>query len=416
MSSRPSDTPSFSAHRRLATAGFALLAAVAIAVAGLAVRSAARQPPESELPRLADLLQKTIDGAGVEAAVAQYRTLLEQGFPGVRESEAGINSLGYARLGAGDVAGAIRIFELNVETHPGSANVHDSLAEAQLAAGDTAAAIASYRRAVEIDPKMKSAGAALARLTGYRRPPLRPMVYFHIAGGAIGILSGFVAGALKKGTRRHAMAGRVFTISMLSMSTSAIYIALSDPEGAVINVLMGTLTFYLVATSWWTARQRTGEAGLFDAGAWLVGLAAAAGLLYFGVEAAVSASGARDGIPARIYLIFGSVALLAVVGDLLRIRRGNLAGAPRLARHLWRMAAALFIAVTSFFLGQPQVFPVALRESGLLGLPPLLVVLFLVFWLARVRFAKRYGWRRAKEREREREKREEPMPAHTVAG
>jgi hypothetical protein len=53
-------------------------------------------------------------------------------------------------------------------------------------------------------------------------------------------------------------------------------------------------------------------------------------------------------------------------------------------RHLWRMCTGLFIAVGSFFLGQPQVFPVAVRNSGLLVVPTLLVIVSLGYWLFRV--------------------------------
>jgi hypothetical protein len=71
--------------------------------------------------------------------------------------------------------------------------------------------------------------------------------------------------------------------------------------------------------------------------------------------------------------------------DLRMILRGGISGPPRLARHIWRMCTALFVATGSFFIGQPQVFPAALRGSPILfslGLAPLG---FMIFWLFRVR-------------------------------
>ena len=47
-----------------------------------------------------------------------------------------VNLLGYEKLQAGDAAGAIELFLLNVEAYPKSANAHDSLADGYLAAGD----------------------------------------------------------------------------------------------------------------------------------------------------------------------------------------------------------------------------------------------------------------------------------------
>ena len=342
--------------------------------------------PESR--KLSELLTETIEKDGIAAAVAQYRELRERGFPGIRESEADTNSLGYALLRKREKESAISLFHLNAETHPESANVHDSLGEAYLAAGETALALASYERVLAIAPTSKSAGVTLRRLTGRERPPYRPMLWVHIAAGSLGLLAGAAAAILRKGTRRHAVAGNFFFGSMLGLTSSAVYIALTSPDGAVINILMGLLTAYLVTTSWWTARRRGVETGLFDRIALLAALAVSSGLFYYGLAAASSASGRKDGIPATVYLVFGSVALLADGLDLRMIANGGVSGARRLARHLWRMCVALFIAVMSFFQGQPQVFPEALRNSGLLIVPGLLVVLLLIVWLVRLRFSK----------------------------
>ncbi|HEY8796026.1 MAG TPA: hypothetical protein VIM15_13895 [Gemmatimonadaceae bacterium] len=74
------------------------------------------------------------------------------------------------------------------------------------------------------------------------------------------------------------------------------------------------------------------------------------------------------------------------------IRSGGLAslrGAPRLARHLWRMCFALFIATMSFFLGQAKVIPKPIRIPALLALPVLAVLLTMLYWLWRVRVKRR---------------------------
>jgi hypothetical protein len=83
--------------------------------------------------------------------------------------------------------------------------------------------------------------------------------------------------------------------------------------------------------------------------------------------------------------MFGVVALLAGVGDLRMMRSGGLRGAARLARHLWRMSFALFIAALSFFIGQAKVIPEPIRIPGLLALPVLAVLVTMLYWLWRVR-------------------------------
>ncbi len=54
-----------------------------------------------------------------------------------------------------------------------------------------------------------------------------PLLLLHIIGGTLGILSGFVAVFLRKGSRWHGVAGNVFFISMLTMSGCGAYMALS---------------------------------------------------------------------------------------------------------------------------------------------------------------------------------------------
>jgi hypothetical protein len=75
--------------------------------------------------------------------------------------------------------------------------------------------------------------------------------------------------------------------------------------------------------------------------------------------------------------------------DLKMIYRGGVSGAQRIVRHLWRMCFAMFIATTSFFLGQAQVFPQPVQESSVLFLPVIVVVLLSGYWFIRVKFT---GW------------------------
>ncbi|MDP9179520.1 MAG: hypothetical protein M3O61_17745, partial [Gemmatimonadota bacterium] len=76
---------------------------------------------------------------------------------------------------------------------------------------------------------------------------------------------------------------------------------------------------------------------------------------------------------------------LGGAGDLRMLRSGPLRGARRIARHLWRMCFALFIAALSFFIGQSKVIPEPIRILPLLALPVLAVLVTMFYWLWRVR-------------------------------
>jgi hypothetical protein len=215
-----------------------------------------------------------------------------------------------------------------------------------------------------------------------------PILLFHIVSGTLGMLSGFVAAFLRKGSRRHGLAGTVFTISMLGLGASGTYLAIMKHQPG--NILGGMLTFYLVATAWISARRKQEETGLFDWSALLVVLAIAAAEVTFGVEAAMSPTGLKYDYPPWPYFIFGLVAVLATVGDIRMLVHGGISGTQRLARHLWRMCFALFIAAASIFLARQQLFPEILRKTGVLILLSFLPLLLMIFWLIRVRFAKAY--------------------------
>jgi uncharacterized membrane protein len=215
-----------------------------------------------------------------------------------------------------------------------------------------------------------------------------PLLLFHISAATVGLLSGIVSMSFPKGSRGHRVAGNVFFISMLGMSAAGAYLAFVKSQMG--NVFGGVLTFYLVATAWITARRREGGTGIFNWAAFLIAFTIGACIVTWGVEAANSPTGSKDGVPAAGYFVLGSVALLSAAGDVRMLVRGGVFGAQRIARHLWRMCFALFIATGSIFLARPQIFPAVLRETHVLVLLGILPLILMVFWLIRVRFTNTY--------------------------
>jgi hypothetical protein len=215
-----------------------------------------------------------------------------------------------------------------------------------------------------------------------------PILGFHILTGTLGCLSGFVAISLRKGSRQHALAGSVFVVSMLCLAGSGTYLAIVKSQPG--NILGGTLTFYLVATSWRTVRRRYAATSIFDWSAFLIILTVAAAIVTFAIEAATSPTGLKYGYPVGPYIFLGSVALIASIGDLRLLLRGGISGTQRIARHLWRMCFAFFIAAASIFLARAHVFPALLRKTGVLYLLSFLPLILMIFWLIRIRFPRAY--------------------------
>jgi len=84
----------------------------------------------------------------------------------------------------------------------------------------------------------------------------------------------------------------------------------------------------------------------------------------------------------------GLVALLAATGDVRMIVLRGIAGTQRIARHLWRMCFALFIASASIFLARQHLFPAFMRRTGMLMLLSFLPLGLLIYWMIRVRVGK----------------------------
>ena len=216
-----------------------------------------------------------------------------------------------------------------------------------------------------------------------------PILILHISAGILGIVSGTAAISFRKGSPRHALAGKVFVVSMLTMAAAAVYLAIVKHQPN--NLGGGILTCYLILTAWLTARRRDGETSKYDWSALLIPLAI--GVLGWsnGVDAFFSETGSKYGVPAGMHLFMGTVCLLAAAGDVRMLLRGGVFGTQRVARHLWRMCFGLFIATGSFFLGQAvKVFPFLANQIDLLIIAAVLPLLLLIFWLLRVRFSAAY--------------------------
>lgn len=204
----------------------------------------------------------------------------------------------------------------------------------------------------------------------------------------MGFLSGAVAIFLRKGSRRHRVVGNVFVVSMLTLAATGVYMALVKWQPG--NILGGTLTGYLVATGWLTARRTVDQTGLIDWGALAVTLAVAAATVTFAIQAAASPTGLKYEAPAGQWLFLGSIALLATVGDMRLIfhLRRSFSPRQRLGRHLWRMCVALFIASGSIFLARMHLFPEVLRKTGALFVLTFFPLVVMIAWLIRLRMAK----------------------------
>ena len=216
---------------------------------------------------------------------------------------------------------------------------------------------------------------------------LSSLLLLHVCCATVGMLSGLLTIAFRKGSGLHGAAGTLFTVSMLIAAAAGATVAIFlRPNNG--NVMGSLLTFYLVATAWVAARRTAGKPGAFDVAALAFALAIVATGALSAAEAATS-TGSKHGYPTAFFIVFGSIALLFALSDVRMLLRGGVFGAKRIARHLFRNCLALLFAAMSFYPGQKRFIPRWLQETNLLFLPHVLVAGALIFWMYRVRVRRR---------------------------
>lgn len=208
------------------------------------------------------------------------------------------------------------------------------------------------------------------------------MIYIHILGGSIVLISGAFALSAPKGERFHRAGGLVFVMAMLLLAASALPLAVADQSRT--SVMGALLVSYLVLTSLATVRRFETRFKWVLGASLLSAIAIGSMFLALAVEGFTSSTGTIDGLPPQPMLVFATVAFLAGLGDLRLILAWKVNRAWRIGRHLWRMSFALLMATVSFFIGQAQLFPEVVRNPALLAVLPLLVLGFMLYWMVRV--------------------------------
>jgi hypothetical protein len=207
------------------------------------------------------------------------------------------------------------------------------------------------------------------------------VLILHIIGGVAGVAAGAGALAFRKGERRHRLAGTVFFISMFTLgSTAAVIGVVLDEIG---NVFGGLFVCYLVVTAWMTVKRPEGVSGRFEIGAMVFAFAVAA-IVALGASQAMAAH--RGGPILVATIIIAGLAVLAGAGDLTVVVRRGIAGAQRVARHLWRMCLAFAMAAGAF-VTQPSMFP---HPMPILLAAATLPLALLLFWLLQVALTDRF--------------------------
>lgn len=215
---------------------------------------------------------------------------------------------------------------------------------------------------------------------------MNPITWVHIAAGGAALLFGAIAISARKGGALHARTGTGFALAMivLGLSAAILYRMKEVPETGI----GGLIVCYFIATSWVAARRRDGTTGKFEIGACVAAFLLAGLMLWSGISGT-----SKTPVGSGPIFAFAGIFLLAGMLDLNVILRARITPAQRIARHLWRMCFAFFFATGSFFLGQQDVLPAAVRGSPFLFVLAFAPFAAMLFWLVRLQGGKKLGAR-----------------------
>jgi uncharacterized membrane protein len=220
---------------------------------------------------------------------------------------------------------------------------------------------------------------------------MQTLLPIHVAAGALAIVLGFTALFVRKGGTIHRRSGMLFVYAMLVMGTTASILEFLKNAG-VANVVAAVLSIYFVGTALTTVRPASRWTRVINVAALTVAVGLALATIVAGVKAINSPGLSSGGVPFRtigvMSFILATVLMLAAAGDVRIMRSGMPRGGPRLARHLWRMCFALFIAAGSFFSIRERVakiLPDPFTSGPMRALPVLVLFGAMFYWLWRVR-------------------------------
>jgi len=210
---------------------------------------------------------------------------------------------------------------------------------------------------------------------------------FHILAGGLAIILGAAALIARKGGVLHRRLGLLFVCTMVAMGLSGTVLALRQ-DWLHTSGPPGLLAAYCVVTALTTVRTPSLWSRRINAFALAVAITLTIVELGLGIRALSSPGRQLNGVSFFVLFFFAAITLLSAAGDILLMRRGRLPAPARLARHLWRMCFALFLAAAAFFSIRERVakiLPDPFTSPAMRALPVLLVLVTMFYWLWRVR-------------------------------
>lgn len=202
---------------------------------------------------------------------------------------------------------------------------------------------------------------------------IQALIFLHVVGGGIALLSGAMVLLLRKGDARHKKIGKIFYSSMLASAVLSCIVSILPKHENVFLFCLGILTLYLLIMGRKSLRFREKNPDLKNAKLLALGLGVV-GLIM------IASPILRYGKPNVITAVFGLVCLYIGLSDLRLYRRPKALQERWLRLHLGKTTGAYIASVTAFFV----VNNILLVPMWNWFTPGVLGTLFIIYWSQRV--------------------------------
>lgn len=205
----------------------------------------------------------------------------------------------------------------------------------------------------------------------------RIFLTIHIAGGAVGLLSGIVNMIAQKGDSRHKIVGKVFSVSMLTAGLSSLVLSAIHPN--LFLFMVGVFTVYMVATGnrylhlkMLNHHQKPQRIDWFLTIAMLL-----SGVLFVSLGTLNLVKSNTFGL---VFITFGIIGLLFVRNDFANYRGKSQISNYWLLQHIQRMTGAFIASTTAFLVVNARYFPEYIPSFIFWILPTLIFTPLIIKW------------------------------------
>jgi len=205
----------------------------------------------------------------------------------------------------------------------------------------------------------------------------KPLLILHIAGGALGLITGTINIIRTKGDKKHRLIGKLFTYGMLTAGLSSLVLSAIHPNFFLF--IVGVFTTYLVATGnryiYLKMLGSSQRPAMID---WVITVGMLlTGLVFMGFGVKYLIDGNNFGF---VLLVFGGLGLRFVRTDFSNYKGNVKAKNYWLLAHLQRMIGGYTAAATAFLVVNEKYWPVAIPSILAWLLPTLVLTPLIILW------------------------------------